>query len=276
MTTSTFSSPRLATWITTLLILISIVAQHQVSTEPLPHSEHHHHHHHPSKRSTYRTRTRTNTRRTWWKWSSDTGYSSGVGNPPPSTPPATIRPVTSHSTPSSYSSYGSPSPGGNSHNSSNSTPTQPGSDARAWVDRHNMYRSTYGVPPVEWSNDLLPQAYHLLNTCYWKHTVDNAFGENMSAGQTSLQEVVDGWVHGSDESAAYDPHNPIYSHFTQVVWGSTQRIACAVKSCTTVQGSGLPQSPVLFWACEYDPPGNVIGEFAENVKAAKGGQPYHK
>lgn len=95
----------------------------------------------------------------------------------------------------------------------------------------------------------------------------------MSAGQSSIQEVVEGWVKGPNEKDSYSGPSSEPSHFTQVVWLATTQLGCHAGTCQNVQGANLPQSPVTFWACNYNPPGNVIGEFAQNVKAATGGNP---
>ena len=44
-------------------------------------------------------------------------------------------------------------------------------------------------------------------------------------------------------------------HFTQVVWRGTRRVGCGKSQC-----NGLD-----VWICQYDPPGNVEGQYRENV-----------
>lgn len=56
----------------------------------------------------------------------------------------------------------------------------------------------------------------------------------------------------------YNPGNPKPSHFTQVVWKSTQRVGCAVTTCGGIFG---PNSKAQYHVCEYFPAGNVIGHF---------------
>lgn len=163
------------------------------------------------------------------------------------------------------------------HSSTHSTPAQPhpphGSDAFRWVDSHNKVRAKYGVQPLVWDHQLASSAKACTQTCVWKHTSNDVFGENIAAGQPTIESVVDAWVNGPTEKDSYVPSNPVDSHFTQVVWKDSARIGCALTTCSEVAGSGLPQNPVPFWACEYDPPGNVEGEYTQNVNAYQGGAP---
>lgn len=73
------------------------------------------------------------------------------------------------------------------------------------------------------------------------------------------------------EVCTYDFRNPAYGatsgHFTQVVWASTQRIGCGIRSCPQgVNFNGRTYRGSVF-VCEYDPPGNYLGaiNFRNNV-----------
>jgi hypothetical protein len=44
-------------------------------------------------------------------------------------------------------------------------------------------------------------------------------------------------------------------HFTQVVWRGTKQIGCGVSQCNGMD----------VWVCQYDPPGNVRGQYRDNV-----------
>ncbi|PLW14035.1 hypothetical protein PCANC_17074 [Puccinia coronata f. sp. avenae] len=142
-----------------------------------------------------------------------------------------------------------------------------------WLDAHNNYRSQYGVESLTWSEDLVEAAKKEADKCVWKHTKHDEFGENIAAGQNSASEVVIAWVEGPNEREVWNPSSAVATHFTQVVWKDTKQIGCAFRSCETIAGSNLPQSPVMFWACEYHPRGNVGGEYTQNVLAAAGGKP---
>jgi hypothetical protein len=47
-------------------------------------------------------------------------------------------------------------------------------------------------------------------------------------------------------------------HFTQVVWRQTTQLGCGVSTCRGMD----------IWVCEYDPPGNVQGQYRQNVLPA--------
>lgn len=51
-------------------------------------------------------------------------------------------------------------------------------------------------------------------------------------------------------------------HFTQLVWQGTKRVGCGAVNCDNDDTQGW------FLVCEYDPPGNVVGSFKENVQKA--------
>lgn len=148
-----------------------------------------------------------------------------------------------------------------------------GIDIQGWLDAHNNYRSQYGVGSVTWSEELVQVARRQTDSCVWKHTRPNLYGENIAAGQNSPSEVVIAWVEGPNEREGWEPNSPSPTHFTQVVWKATREIGCAVNTCQTVEGSHLPQSPVMLWSCEYHPKGNVQTQYTQNVLAGPGGQP---
>ncbi|MBW0577664.1 hypothetical protein O181_117379, partial [Austropuccinia psidii MF-1] len=98
---------------------------------------------------------------------------------------------------------------------------------------------------------------------------------NLEVGLTSINEVVSDWVFGQHECAGYDPANIEVSHFTQVVWKDTLRLGCWRKMCPTVRHAPDMKN-AYYWICRYDPPGNVEGEYPQNVKAKKGQCPPRK
>ncbi|KAG0146076.1 hypothetical protein CROQUDRAFT_44937, partial [Cronartium quercuum f. sp. fusiforme G11] len=140
-----------------------------------------------------------------------------------------------------------------------------------WLAAHNAIRVTYHVKNLTWSNQLAHAAKMATNTCVWEHTKQNTYGENIAANQVSPHQVVSDWVNAPNEKDSYVPGGSGYSHFTQVIWKGSTQVGCALTSCNSMEG--LSDSPMSFWACEYFPAGNVLGEFKFNVPARKGGRP---
>ncbi|CAE6420054.1 unnamed protein product, partial [Rhizoctonia solani] len=84
-------------------------------------------------------------------------------------------------------------------------------------------------------------------------------GQNLAAGTSNPSAATAiGWWNA--ESKDYNPSNPQYSHWTQVVWKSTTKPGCAMKQCAP--GTIFDASYVAnYFVCHYSPYGNVIGQF---------------
>ncbi len=138
-------------------------------------------------------------------------------------------------------------------------------EIRQWLDSHNQYRLKHQVAPVSWSNTVAASAQAYADTCPNGHS-QSGYGENMAWGYPSITSVVTAWY---EEEEEYDYSNPGFSgttgHFTQVVWKGTTEIGCALKT----QCGGWPTT----WVCQYNPPGNYYGQFAQNVFPPKASPP---
>ncbi|KAL0063562.1 hypothetical protein AAF712_009571 [Marasmius tenuissimus] len=133
------------------------------------------------------------------------------------------------------------------------------------LEAHNSFRSQHGAAPLTWSDSLASAAEKWANRCVFEHSKGQVgnYGENLAAGYGNGYDAVRGVKGWTDESSEYDPKNPQYSHFTQVVWKSTKQLGCATAKC----GNIFPgSSDAVYLVCEYDPPGNVIGQFNDNVQ----------
>lgn len=130
-------------------------------------------------------------------------------------------------------------------------------EIRQWLEIHNQFRALHQVAPVVWSDAVAASAQAFVNTCPTNHS-NSGYGENLAWGYPSIAAVVTAWY---EEEALYDYANPGFSydtgHFTQVVWKGTTEIGCAFKTGC----SGWP----ITWVCQYNPPGNYLGQFEENV-----------
>lgn len=92
------------------------------------------------------------------------------------------------------------------------------------------------------------------------HNTDRRYGENVySCGgfDPSGQQVCQAWY---DEIRLYDFDRAQFAsgtgHFTQVVWRGSRRIGV---------GRAKSAGGQVFVVANYDPPGNMMGDFRENV-----------
>jgi len=137
----------------------------------------------------------------------------------------------------------------------------------AFLDAHNTIRSLHNATALTWSVDLAKKAESWADRCEFKHSdgvlSDTPYGENIVAGTGNFQitAAVATFVQDQDQ---YDPANPSYLHFTQVVWKSTTELGCAVAQCPGLFDNtiGIPS----LYVCLYNPAGNVIGHAPENVQ----------
>ncbi|ODN81607.1 hypothetical protein L202_02016 [Cryptococcus amylolentus CBS 6039] len=158
-------------------------------------------------------------------------------------------------------------------------------DAQTLVDLYNAFRAQYGAGNVTWNDDLASYAATAAAKCDMQHT-GGPYGENLASGVGGGYDITAGFQSWADEACKLTfalfraglnvlllmsyhiaSYNGSASHFTQVVWKATSEIGCATSSCadgTIFTGYG---SNLLYLVCEYNPAGNVIGDFAANVGA---------
>lgn len=132
---------------------------------------------------------------------------------------------------------------------------------------HNTERSSHGANPVQWSTDLEQKAESWASQCQFRGTEgslsDTQYGENIVAatGDFSINDAVRTFLSDKDE---YSPENPVYNHWTQVVWKSTTEIGCSISSCDGIFGPEYGTATLV--VCLYGPAGNVVGEAPDNVE----------
>merc|ERR1712061_17464 len=134
---------------------------------------------------------------------------------------------------------------------------------------HNTYRAKHGVGALKLNAELnaLAQEWadHLIAEGTFEHRPNNNAGENIymssgSAAQDQAQGAVDSWYSEiKDYTFGREPSRggPVTGHFTQVVWKGSSEV-----------GVGVAQkgSKVIVVA-NYSPPGNYMGQHADNVPA---------
>jgi uncharacterized protein YkwD len=128
---------------------------------------------------------------------------------------------------------------------------------------HNAYRAGLGLPPLRWSNRLAVNAQHwAVHLAEIGRLEHSGSGQNLAmatSGSQSLTQLVDLW--GSERAYFTNGYFPAISttgnwvnvgHYSQMVWKTTTEVGC-----------GFAESygrDVL--VCDYNPPGNVMGERA--------------
>uniref|UniRef100_A0A7S3FS86 SCP domain-containing protein n=1 Tax=Chloropicon roscoffensis TaxID=1461544 RepID=A0A7S3FS86_9CHLO len=124
------------------------------------------------------------------------------------------------------------------------------------LEAHNGYRRAHGVPELEWSAEVAKSAQAHADRCVFAHSVGSGYGENLAWGHAGIGKAITDWY---NEIGLYNFNRPGFSmgtgHFTAMVWKATRRLGCAKGNCP---GQNL-------WVCQYDPPGNMMGAFPQNV-----------
>ena len=141
-----------------------------------------------------------------------------------------------------------------------------GEEVQKLLREHNRVRSDVGVAPLTWSSSIAAHAQewanHLAGTdCRMEHRPKTgkwagSYGENLFIGTVGFYGVVDAVQAWESEKRLYDG-GPIsrsnfmkVGHYTQMVWEDTGEIGCGKTEC---------EGKVII-VCNYDPPGNVLGE----------------
>jgi len=179
------------------------------------------------------------------------------------TPSASQPSITSTTSQTSSTPVPTTIPSGSSGTSDASTSDTSQSDIDQYLSAHNTFRAQHGADPLTWNDTLASYAQNWVDACNFVHS-GGPYGENLAAGtgDFGIAAAIKLWT---DESSQYDANDPQPSHFTQVVWKSTTQVGCAVNGCNGIfdPSYGIAQ----YYTCEYSPPGNYIGEFAQNVQA---------
>jgi uncharacterized protein YkwD len=137
--------------------------------------------------------------------------------------------------------------------------------ASQFVAAHARVRAKHCAPPLVWSTKLADVAQHWADTlrarhCAFEHS-NGQYGENLAAGTIGVLDpagTVDYWYSEIKDYKFPDGGFSMRTgHFTQLVWKSTTQVGCGHAQC-----NGLD-----VWVCEYDPAGNVDGEYRDNVLA---------
>lgn len=144
---------------------------------------------------------------------------------------------------------------------------------------HNAHRANHSAPALKWSPSLAATAQKIASSCTFAHNtgVDGGgYGQNLAAGvdPANIAKVISNMFYNNELAAFGDQYgaaNPSgfekWGHFSQVVWKKTSEVGCHTCDCSkkgglTNVGGGVPP---YFTVCNYKAPGNVGGQYAQNV-----------
>jgi len=130
---------------------------------------------------------------------------------------------------------------------------------------HNQKRKHHNASNLSLSDNLntLAQAWaeRLAATQCLQHRPNSGYGENVGYCSSGASQVVENWYL---ECKRYDYAKPSTNcgHFTQIVWKGSEEV-----------GFGLATSKdgdCVYVVANYNPPGNVMGQYKQNVHPPRG------
>jgi pathogenesis-related protein 1 len=164
------------------------------------------------------------------------------------------------------------------------TPTPTPFTLAAWLDPHNSVRAgtftgvtltpapSPTLPALTWSTAAEAVAQGWANGCVYEHNAGRSGdgiqrGENIAAltGQPNATPatVVGLWA-GEWLDYSYASNTcgagKVCGHYTQLVWRNTTKVGCARTRCAVNSPFGSQFPTWDFFVCDYEPPGNVVGQ----------------
>ncbi|GAB1314715.1 hypothetical protein MFIFM68171_04925 [Madurella fahalii] len=154
---------------------------------------------------------------------------------------------------------------------------------------HNIHRANHSANPLDWNDTLAGFAQTLVDTCQYQLNTSiggGRYGQNvaMKVSSGSLEPadlavaraITNMWYNPGVQrfpADAYGTNPPMgnfneWGSFTQIVWQATREVGCATAFCPP--GTLAEGMRGWFTVCNYSPPGNVIGQFDDNVNAPLG------
>ncbi|XP_060691893.1 peptidase inhibitor 15-like [Hemiscyllium ocellatum] len=155
-------------------------------------------------------------------------------------------------------------------------------DRNVILDYHNRVRSQVFPPAANmeymlWDDRLAKSAEAWAAHCIWDHgppSLMRYVGQNMSIQSGSYRSILDLVRSWYGEVRYYSFPYPrecnlrcpnkcsgaVCSHYTQMVWATSNRIGCAVHTCNNMKVWGSFWPHTTFLVCNYSIKGNWIGE----------------
>jgi len=207
--------------------------------------------------------------------SSSPGFGSGLESRFSSIPQLDSGFKSSHSKttlPTSTSTFPKRNVSTKSSSSSSSSEDEDNSFEDDALKKHNDYRKKHGCTPLKLDKKLCSYAQEWANKLArenrFDHRSDNSYGENLYCTWSSNpkrgcpgDKPVESWY---DEIKKYqfgiEPRSMGTGHFTQVVWKNSKNLGIAKAQSS---------SGKIIVVANYEPAGNFIGQYVQNVPAPK-------
>ncbi|KAI1635962.1 CAP domain-containing protein [Biscogniauxia mediterranea] len=173
-------------------------------------------------------------------------------------------------------------------------PSEPASDdfAGSAVYHHNIHRANHSAVAVTWDDEIAGYAQLTADTCKFAHDMHEGkgnYGQNIAMWGTTddpeklgdvgaIEMAITNFWYDGELGKFLDSYYGLatpdmsdfeaWGHLTQLIWNASDKIGCAVKLCP----AGTMSSDMSSWfmVCNYSPPGNVGGAYADNVKRPLG------
>ncbi|XP_042347292.1 R3H domain containing-like [Plectropomus leopardus] len=145
-------------------------------------------------------------------------------------------------------------------------------EINALLDYHNRVRSQVFPPAADmefmlWDEGLANSADSWASRCVWDHGPTQAIryiGQNLSVTSgryQSITDLVQSWYNERHHfSYPNGCRGSVCSHYTQMVWASTNRVGCAVRRCSNMFVFGHTWREATLLVCNYSIKGNWVGE----------------
>ncbi|TNN88996.1 Peptidase inhibitor 15-A [Liparis tanakae] len=155
-------------------------------------------------------------------------------------------------------------------------------DMLAILDYHNKVRGKV-FPPASnmeymvWDDTLAKTAEDWAHACQWEHGPPHLLrflGQNLSVRTgryRSVLQLVKPWYDEVKDYSFPYPRDcnprcplrcfgPMCTHYTQMVWATSNKVGCAVHTCHNMNVWGSVWKRATYLVCNYSPKGNWIGE----------------
>lgn len=132
---------------------------------------------------------------------------------------------------------------------------------RSILIEHNKERKLLNIPNLTWNEEIASYAEEWAlqlaeedNSIH--HRSGDNYGENISWISEMPEDISEGVAMWNEEKV-YFKYKPLGNdwakagHYTQVIWKNSTQVGC---------GCAVSKSGAFFFVCNYDPPGNYMGQ----------------